>query len=132
MTPTIFANDVGIEFIFVEFAAGAGGAVPSTLTRGNGLASASKTNTGEYTFQLAEPRWALLFATGEIRQATYDRTHASRVRQKTDNVNVPGAGSVTTPTVVLNTRTDDTNATAIDMTAGDVMQVMLVVQRFKP
>jgi hypothetical protein len=106
----------------LQFTSGASGAVPTTLTKRNGITSVTRTGTGAYTVVFAERPDAFLGGFGSVQPtgAAYDATLAEDV--KVFNM------VLSTSTAKFVTVRPDT-AAVTDPASGDIVTVTFVLQR---
>lgn len=106
-----YVNDV-----YLGFTSGASGAVPTTLTRSNGITSVVRNSTGNYTVTFDDSWVALVDFSGFVNQASYSASGAVHVRIKADAL-----ATVATHTVTIETVT--AAGAVVDMASGDKLNV---------
>jgi len=122
-TPWGEHND-GITNMDLVFTSGASGAVPTTLTRSNGIKSVTKNGTGTYDVVLRAPYTLSMGFSGSIKQASYSTGAASVINVTADTIATDGKFTFVTG--------KGTDASAVDMSAGDVLHLTIRLQGVKP
>jgi hypothetical protein len=111
----------GTGRLYLEFVAGASGAVPATLVRSKGIRSVVLTSTGLLTVNLSQPWSKNFFAAGSITQASLSAV--------TGLIVTPAAASTVTsttaPKLVFNMLA--AAGTAANMAVGDVFRMWAVL-----
>lgn len=118
-------GEVAMNFGFVAGTSGAVPAIAGGWVRRAGVLSCVLSGTGLYTFTLQDSYLALLNYTINVQQVTYAAGHAGQ-----GTIAPAGVSVNTSPaTIAIQMRaTDGTNAAAA-LTAGDTLQVRLVLSR---
>ncbi len=120
------ALEKGITDLLLVFTAGTSGAVPSTLTNEQGIASVVLDSTGVLSVHLQDTFFQLLYAEGEIQQASASNVTAWQVVRKSEDV-----GSATDPKVVFNLYGQDSVSglrALANMAVDDVITIHLVLK----
>jgi hypothetical protein len=118
--------DKGLADLYCQFTAGTSGAVPTTraaFTQINGFLSVVLSGTGLYTFNLQDPYLEIADYTVNVKQGTFDKTHAGMATLETNSVS-----SATAPLAAFQFRTTDGNGTAAAVTSGDIVRVHLTLR----
>lgn len=116
-------ND-GITNIDLVFTSGASGAVPSKLTRSNGIKTITRSGTGAYDGVLRSSYVQSINAIGSIVQASYAAAGACEIRITADTIATDGKFSFVT--------VKGTDGSVVDMSSGDVIRLTLRIQGIKP